>query len=69
MAFVSRMMDLATGGSESPVPRLLVYYLFLVLLAAVLIKVFPPADVMFSGERLGDPTSVPQLLTDVLSGG
>jgi hypothetical protein len=69
MAFVSRMMDLATGGSESPVRRLLVYYLFLVLLAAALVRVFPPANVMFSGERLGDPTSVPQLLTDGLAGG
>ena len=59
MAFVSRMMDLATGGSDSPVRRLLVYYLFLVLLVVVLVKVFPPANVMFSGERLGDTTSVP----------
>jgi hypothetical protein len=69
MAFVSRRMGLSTGGSDSPVRRLLVYYLFLVLLAVVLVKVFPPANVMFSGERMGDPTSVPQLLTDGLSGG
>src|SRR5688500_4616512 len=69
MAFVSRMMDLATGGSDSPVRRLLVYYLFLVLLAVVLVKVFPPADVMFSGERLEESTAIPQLLTDGLGGG
>lgn len=68
MAFVSRMLDLATGGSESPVRRLLVYYLFLLLVTVALVRVFPPADVMFSGERLEELTAIPQLLTDGLGG-
>jgi hypothetical protein len=62
------MMDLATGGSESPVRRLLVYYAFLMLVTAVLVRVFPPADVLFAGERMEEAVVVPQLLTDGLAG-
>jgi hypothetical protein len=69
MAFVSRMMDLATGGSESSMRRLLVYYLFLMLLVAVLVKIFPAANMMFAGERAADPSTVPQLLSDGLTRG
>lgn len=69
MSFVSRMMDLATGGSESPVRRLLVYYVFLVLLTILLVQTFPPANVIFAGERIEDATAVPQLLTDGLGAG
>ena len=69
MAFFTRMMDLATGGSESPVRRLLVYYAFLMLMTAVIVRVFPPADVLFAGERMEEAVAVPQLLTDGLAGG
>ena len=68
MAFFTRMMDLATGGSESPVRRLLVYYAFLVLVTTVLVRVFPPADVLFAGERMEEAIVVPQLLGDGLGG-
>ena len=69
MAFFTRMMDLATGGSESPVRRLLVYYAFLLLVTSVLVRVFPPADVLFAGERMEEAIAVPQLLEDGLGGG
>lgn len=69
MAFFTRMMDLATGGSESPVRRLLVYYAFLLLVTTVLVRLFPAADVLFAGERMEEAIVVPQLLTDGLSGG
>lgn len=69
MAFVSRLLDLATGGSESPVRRLLVYYLFLILVTVVLVKVFPPADAMFAGERMEESSAMPQFLTDALGRG
>jgi hypothetical protein len=69
MAFFTRMMDLATGGSESPVRRLLVYYAFLVLVTTVLIRVFPPANVLFAGERMEESVVVPQLLDDGLASG
>ncbi len=68
MAFFTRMMDLATGGSESPVRRLLVYYAFLALVTSVLVRVFPPADVLFAGERMEEAIVVPQLLDDGLAG-
>lgn len=68
MAFFTRMMDLATGGSVSPVRRLLVYYAFLVLATTLVVQVFPPANVLFSGERMEEATAVPQLLTDGLAG-
>ena len=68
MAFFTRMMDLATGGSESPVRRLLVYYAFLVLVTTVLVRVFPPANVLFAGERMEEAIVVPQLLDDGLAG-
>ncbi|HEU4829144.1 MAG TPA: DUF4956 domain-containing protein [Gemmatimonadales bacterium] len=69
MAFFTRMMDLATGGSESPVRRLLVYYAFLVLVTTVLVRVFPPANVLFAGERLEEAIVIPQLLNDGLASG
>lgn len=69
MAFFTRMMDLATGGSESPVRRLLVYYAFLLLVTSVLVRVFPPANVLFAGERMEEAIVVPQLLNDGLGSG
>ena len=69
MSFIARVMDVATGGSESPVRRLLVYYVFLVLLTILLVQIFPPFDVLFAGERLEESTAVPQLLNDGMGGG
>lgn len=66
MSFFSKMMDVATGGSESPVRRLLVYYVFIVLIVIALLYVFPAANLLFSGERLGE-VGGPQILADGLS--
>ena len=38
MPFFSKMMDLATGGSESPVRRLLVYYVFIVAITCIILS-------------------------------
>ncbi|HJP57103.1 MAG TPA: DUF4956 domain-containing protein [Gemmatimonadales bacterium] len=68
MPFFSKMMDLATGGSESPVRRLLVYYVFIVAITVGLLYIFPAANLLFSGERLTDAGG-PQVLTDGLHRG
>jgi hypothetical protein len=68
MPFFSKMMDLATGGSESPVRRLLVYYVFIVAITIGLLYLFPAANLLFSGERLSDAAG-PQVLTDGLHRG
>ncbi len=68
MPFFSKMMDLATGGSESPVRRLLVYYVFIVAITIGLLYLFPAANLLFSGERVSDAVG-PQVLTDGLHRG
>ena len=68
MPFFSKMMDLATGGSESPTRRLLVYYVFILAITIGLLYVFPAANLLFSGERLTDALG-PQVLTDGLHKG
>ncbi len=68
MAFFSKLMNVATGGSESPVVRLLVYYVFIVGITIALLYVFPAANLLFSGERIGD-TVGSQVLTDGMQKG
>ncbi len=68
MPFIAKMMDLATGGSGSPVRRLLVYYVFIILITIALLWVFPAANLLFSGERIGE-TGGPQVFTDALHRG
>jgi uncharacterized protein DUF4956 len=68
MSFFSKMMDLGTGGSESPVRRLLVYYVFILVIVIALLYIFPAANVLFSGERIGE-TAGPQILGDGLQKG
>jgi Domain of unknown function (DUF4956) len=69
MSFMSRMMDIATGGSGSPVRRLIVYYVFLTAVTMAVLWLVPATEVVFSGERLEEMTSTPRLLNDGLSKG
>ncbi|MBA2627506.1 MAG: hypothetical protein H0U85_05800 [Gemmatimonadales bacterium] len=58
-------MDMATGGSGSPVRRLLVYYVFIIAITMALLWIFPAANLLFAGERLNE-NGGPQILTDAL---
>jgi hypothetical protein len=68
MRFFSKLIDLATRGSESPLRRLVAYYVVLTTLTIALLYIFPVTELVFSGERLESLTSTPQLLQDGLSG-
>jgi hypothetical protein len=52
MPFFKRLIDFITLGSERPVRRLIAYYVILALATTALVYLFPPADQLFSGERL-----------------
>lgn len=67
MRFFTRLIDFFTRGSERPVLRLVTYYLVVVGLTVALIYAFPVLGNLFSGERLDELTSAPQLLQDGLS--
>jgi hypothetical protein len=65
MAFLKRLIDTVTLGSERPIRRLVAYYIVLVGISAILIHFFPIVDrVVFSGERLQELTKAPQTLQD-----
>lgn len=64
MRVFSTVMDLATVHSESPIRRLVAYYVILIGLASVLLYFVPVFDLLFSGERLEELTSTPSLLED-----
>jgi hypothetical protein len=66
MAFFSRMMDVATRGSDSPVRRLIVYYVFLAVVMTALLSFFPQANLLFSGERLEELETGSQVLRDAM---
>jgi hypothetical protein len=67
MRFLSRLIDFATIGSQSPVRRLIAYYVVLVGITTLLVTLVPETGVMFSGERLEQLTSTPRVLEDGLS--
>ncbi len=67
MRFFTRLIDFFTMGSERPVMRLVAYYLFLAGLTVGLLYAFPVLTHLFSGERLDELTSAPQLLQDGLT--
>lgn len=69
VGFFKRVMDLLTQGSERPLRRLVTYYVVLAVVAIVLIYAFPIVDRMFSGERLEQLSSSPQMLENGLSAG
>jgi hypothetical protein len=69
MSFMAKLMDVATGGSESPVRRLIVYYVFLTAVTIAVLWLVPATEVVFSGERLEEMASTPRLLHDGLSKG
>jgi hypothetical protein len=67
MSLITRLLDLASAGSESPVRRLIVYYVLLVGATVALLYLFPALNLVFAGERLDDLTSTPRLLQDGLT--
>ena len=67
MRFFTRMIDAFSGGSDRPIQRLIAYYIVVVGLTVGLIYVFPVLGHLFSGERLDELTSAPQLLQDGLT--
>lgn len=68
MRFLKRLIDFFTLGSSRPIRRLLAYYTVLVAVTAALMYAFPVLNrQLFSGERLDQLTSSPQLLQDGLS--
>lgn len=64
MPIVNRILDFVALGSERPVRRLIAYYAILILAVMGLFQVFPFLDRLFSGERLDQLTTTPQLLQD-----
>src|SRR5690349_2012735 len=56
MPFFKRLIDFFTLGSERPFLRLFAYYVILTLVTIGLVYVFPPANQLFSGERLEELT-------------
>ena len=68
MRFLKQLMDFFTGGSNRPIRRLLAYYTVLIGFTALVLYLFPVLDrQLFSGERLDQLTTSPQLLEDGLS--
>lgn len=67
MRFFTKLIDVFTMGSDRPVLRLVAYYIVVGGLTAGLIYFFPVLDHMFTGERLEELTSAPQVMQDGLS--
>jgi hypothetical protein len=66
MRFFTRLIDVFTMGSDRPVFRLVAYYIVVVGLTVALIYAFPVLDHLFTGERLEELTSAPQVMQDGL---
>ena len=66
MRFFTRLIDFFTMGSDRPVLRLVAYYIVVVGLTVALVYAFPVLDHLFTGERLEELTSAPQVLQDGL---
>ena len=69
MRIWSRMVDVTAIGPDSPVRRLVAYYVVLIGVVAGLLYLFPIFNVMFSGERMEQLAAAPQLLQDGLRQG
>lgn len=67
MRFFTRLIDIFTMGSDRPVLRLVAYYIVVVGLTVGLVYAFPVMDHLFTGERLEELTSAPQVMQDGLS--
>jgi len=68
MRFFTRMIDVFTMGSERPVLRLVAYYIVVAGLTVALLYAFPVLGNLFSGERLDELTTAPQVMQDGLAG-
>ena len=66
MRFFTKLIDVFTMGSERPVFRLVAYYLVVAGLTVGLLYAFPVLGNLFSGERLEELTSAPQVMQDGL---
>lgn len=66
--FLNRLIDFFTLGSERPMRRLLAYYFVLSVVTVALLYFLPVANMLFSGERLDQLTTTPQMLRDGLAG-
>ncbi|HXE58152.1 MAG TPA: DUF4956 domain-containing protein [Gemmatimonadales bacterium] len=62
----SKLIDVATIGSDSPLRRLVGYYLLLGAATALLLHLFPPLTLLFSGEHLEEMTGGTRMLEDGL---
>jgi hypothetical protein len=69
MRIWSRVVDVITIGSDSPVRRLIAYYVVLIAIVVGLLYLFPIFNVLFSGERMDQLSAAPQLLKDGLERG
>jgi hypothetical protein len=67
MGFFKRLIDFFAIGSDRPILRLVAYYAVLFAVAAVLLRAFPIAGHLFSGERLGQMTQAPLVSHDSLT--
>jgi hypothetical protein len=68
MRFLKRLIDFFTVGSSRPVRRLLAYYTVLIGVTVLLTYLFPVLNrQLFSGERLDQLTTSPQILQDGLN--
>ena len=67
MVFLNRLIDFFTLGSERPIRRLIAYYIVLAVVTFILLYFLPIANMLFTGERLEQLTTTPQLLRDGLA--
>lgn len=67
MRFFTRLINIFTMGSDRPVLRLVAYYLVVAALTVGLLYAFPVLSNLFSGERLDELTSAPQVMQDGLT--
>jgi len=68
MRFFTKLIDVFTMGSERPVLRLVAYYIVVAGLTVALLYAFPVLGNLFSGERLDELTTAPQVMQDGLAG-
>lgn len=69
MGFFKSVIDVVALKSDRPIRRLVAYYALLALVFLALFSVFPQMSMVFSGERLDELSSAPQVLTDGLAPG
>lgn len=68
MHFLKQVLDFFTRGSKRPIRRLLAYYTVLLGFTVALMYAFPVLErELFSGERIEQLTTSPQMLQDGLS--